>query len=105
MEDDVIDVWFRLQNEMWTGPEPQASSALRPPSLRDAIYAWALSRRTGIGTTPETIESYVNGLESGAMLALFDAWGKRMVEVHKPPNERVIDDVWIGLSEDPDGHN
>lgn len=28
-----------------------------------------------------------------------------MVEIHKPPNERVIDCVWVGLSEDADGKN
>lgn len=25
--------------------------------------------------------------------------------VHNPPNDRIIDEVWIGLSEDPDGKN
>jgi hypothetical protein len=28
-----------------------------------------------------------------------------MVEIHTPPNERVIGSVWIGLSEDADGKN
>ena len=28
-----------------------------------------------------------------------------MVEIHKPPNEKVIDFVYVGLSEDPDGKN
>jgi hypothetical protein len=28
-----------------------------------------------------------------------------MVRAHKPPNEHVIDEVWVGLSEDPDGKN
>jgi hypothetical protein len=27
------------------------------------------------------------------------------MELHKPPNERVIDEVWIGMSEDADGKN
>ena len=27
------------------------------------------------------------------------------MEIHKPPNEKVIDEVWIGLSEDKDGKN
>jgi hypothetical protein len=28
-----------------------------------------------------------------------------MVEIHKPPNEKIIDAVFVGLSEDPDGKN
>ena len=27
------------------------------------------------------------------------------MKIHTPPNERVIDEVWIGLSEDADGKN
>ncbi len=28
-----------------------------------------------------------------------------MVRAHKPPNEKIIDEVWVGLSEDPEGRN
>jgi hypothetical protein len=27
------------------------------------------------------------------------------MKISTPPNEKVIDEVWIGLSEDPDGKN
>jgi hypothetical protein len=68
-ENEVLQTWFRLRDAMLrTGPE--AASAKRPPSLRDACYAYALAHRTQVDTTPETIESFVNGLELGAISAI-----------------------------------
>jgi hypothetical protein len=55
---------------------PAGPSAIRPPSLRDACYAYALAQRTATGIDEETIESFVNGLELGAMSALRSAWGR-----------------------------
>ena len=75
LDGNVIDAWFQLRDGMLI--EGKTPSGARPPSLRDAIYAWALSHRTDTETTPETIESYVNGVELGAMMALHDAWKKR----------------------------
>jgi hypothetical protein len=73
---EIIDTWFELRDEMLrTGPE--AASALRPPSLRDACYAWTLAHLTQINTDPATIESFVNGLELGALGALREAWNAR----------------------------
>lgn len=73
--DSVIDAWFRLAAAMPS--QPTAATALRPPSLRDACYAYTLSIRSASETTPETIESFVNGLELGALIALQQAWKKR----------------------------
>jgi hypothetical protein len=28
-----------------------------------------------------------------------------MVEIHQPPNVNVIDEIWVGMSEDEDGKN
>ena len=28
-----------------------------------------------------------------------------MVEIHKPPNLKIIDEIWVGMSEDEDGKN
>jgi hypothetical protein len=68
-ENEVLTTWFRLRDAMLrTGPE--AASAMRPPSLRDACYAYALAHRSKVDTTPEMIESFVNGLELGAMAAI-----------------------------------
>lgn len=75
LKDSVIDVWFELGDRMLI--DGKTPSGARPPSLRDAIYAWALSQRTNDVSTPETIESFVNGVELGAMSALRDAWNKR----------------------------
>jgi hypothetical protein len=76
LKDSVIDVWFALRDR--TLVEGKTPSGARPPSLRDAIYAWVLSQRSiDIATTPDTVEAYVNGLELGAMSALRDAWEKR----------------------------
>jgi hypothetical protein len=68
----VIDVWFRLRDGMLI--EAKTPSGARPPSLRDACYAYALSLRRDTQATPETIESFVNGLELGAIFALREAW-------------------------------
>lgn len=73
---EVVETWFRLRDEMLrTGPE--AASAIRPPSLRDACYAEVLAHRTATETSPELIESYINGLELGAISALREAWDNR----------------------------
>lgn len=72
-DNEVVNIYFELRGEMLrTGPE--AASALRPPSLRDACYAYALAHRTQMESTPATIESFVNGLELGAISALREAW-------------------------------
>jgi hypothetical protein len=71
---EVIEAWFRLRDAMMRSEPQAAASALRPPSLRDACYACALAKRSQADTTPETIESFVNGLEMGAMFALQEAW-------------------------------
>lgn len=76
MNNEVIDTWFELRDAMLRAL-PNAASALRPPSLRDACYAFALSQRTGMDTSPETVEAFVNGVELGAMSALREAWDKR----------------------------
>lgn len=73
IRNEIIDTWFELRGEMLRAM-PDAASALRPPSLRDACYAYALSQRSASETTPATIESFVNGLELGAMTALREAW-------------------------------
>lgn len=62
-----IQTWFKLNKEMLANSLLAQASAIRPPSLRDAIYAWVLAQRTGTETTPETIEAYVNGLELGCI--------------------------------------
>ena len=72
---DPINQWFLLQKAMLK--QGETPSAIRPPSLRDAIYAWVLAQRTDTETTPETIESYVNGLELGCMYALKNAWEEK----------------------------
>jgi hypothetical protein len=72
---DVIETWFRLRDGMFI--ENKTPTGARPPSLRDACYACALAVRSNADTTPETIESFVNGLELGALLALREAWEAR----------------------------
>jgi hypothetical protein len=57
--------------------QTETPSAIRPPSLRDAIYAWVLAQRTDTETSPETIEAYVNGLEMGCIAALKNAWEEK----------------------------
>ena len=73
-DDHLIDLWFELRDEMLTRVE--AASATRPPSLRDAAYAYTISVRSQNDINPQAIEAYVNGLEIGAMAALREAWGK-----------------------------
>jgi hypothetical protein len=79
MDDNVIDVWFRLGDltAKAYARDERSPTVFRPPSLREAIYAWALSQRTMTEADPETIESFINGVELGAMSALRDAWDKR----------------------------
>jgi hypothetical protein len=72
---NIIDVWFRLRDQMFI--EDKTPTGARPPSIRDACYAWALAQRRDTETTPETIEAYVNGLELGAMGALREAWNNK----------------------------
>jgi hypothetical protein len=74
--DPIIDVWLALATKMLTkGAE---ANTLRPPSLRDACYAYALSVRSKADTTPETIEAFVNGLELGCIFALRRAWNRNL---------------------------
>jgi hypothetical protein len=68
-ENEVLTTWFKLRDDMLR-VGPQSASAMRPPSLRDACYAFALAHRSKVDTTPELIESFVNGLELGAMAAI-----------------------------------
>lgn len=65
-----IQTLFRLRHSML----PQSPPAAKPPSLRDACYAYVLALRRDDETTPETIESFVNGIELGCMVALKEAW-------------------------------
>ena len=68
-ENEVLTTWFRLRDEMLRAG-PEAASAIRPPSLRDACYAYVLAHRTSTPTSPETIEAFVNGLELGCISAI-----------------------------------
>ena len=74
-KDQIVDIWFRLRDAMLAKGETPVGA--RPPSLRDACYAHALAMRTNSEATPELIESFVNGLELGAMAALKEAWARR----------------------------
>jgi hypothetical protein len=76
-DNDVVETWFRLRDWMLREGLPAEATTIRPPSLRDACYAWALAMRTIEGTTPETIEAFVNGLELGALDSLREAWKAR----------------------------
>jgi len=74
-DDHLVDLWFRLKDEMIQHGLPQPGNAVRPPSLRDAAYAYALAMRNADKPpTPELIGSFVNGLELGALAALRIAW-------------------------------
>jgi hypothetical protein len=73
---EVVNTWFKLREEMLRAG-PEAASAIRPPSLRDACYAEALAHRTATEINPAAIEAYINGLELGAMAALKKAWVNR----------------------------
>jgi hypothetical protein len=71
----LVDLWFRLKDQMILHGLPQGASAVRPPSLRDATYAYVLSMVNPANPpTPELTESFVNGLELGALSALRIAW-------------------------------
>jgi hypothetical protein len=75
MSNDVVETWFKLRDGMLL--EGKTPTGARPPSLRDAAYAYALANRTETNTTPAIIEAFVNGLELGALRALRDAWEKQ----------------------------
>jgi hypothetical protein len=74
--DDIIPLWFHLCDQMIA--EGGQGVNLRPPSLRDACYAYALAHRTAdILTSEETVEAFVNGLELGALTHLMTVWEGR----------------------------
>jgi hypothetical protein len=74
-DEHLVDTWFRLRDEMIEKGLPQNPSAVRPPSLRDAAYAYAFSMRNVANPPPpEMVESFINGLELGAISALRAAW-------------------------------
>ena len=75
--DHLIEIWFRLRAKMIGDQKGYEPSSLRPPSLRDAAYAYALALRTNTDTTEETIEAFVNGLELGAMAKIKQLWEGR----------------------------
>ena len=76
-DEHLVDLWFRLREQMMKTMAAQPANAIRPPSLRDAAYAYVLASRGASETSEETIESFVNGLELGAMQALRMAWELR----------------------------
>ena len=76
-DEHLVDLWFRLKDQIMRDVAEAQPTALRPPSLRDAAYAYVLASRTANETSEETIESFVNGLELGALSALRDAWDRR----------------------------
>jgi len=73
-DEHLVDIWFRLKDQMIRDGLPEHANAIRPPSLRDAAYAYVLALRTETTTTEEVIESFVNGLELGAIGSLKIAW-------------------------------
>ena len=74
-DDHLVDLWFKLKDEMILHGLPQPGAAIRPPSLRDAAYARILSMRNVENPpTPALVEAFVNGLELGALGALRIAW-------------------------------
>ena len=75
-DEHLVDLWFRLRDQMMETMGAQEGNAIRPPSLRDAAYAYVLASRNANETSEETIESFVNGLELGAMQALRMAWNQ-----------------------------
>jgi hypothetical protein len=72
----LVDIWFRLKDQMIRDGLPEHANAIRPPSLRDAAYAYVLASRSANETSEEVIESFINGLELGAMQALRMAWNQ-----------------------------
>ena len=75
-DEHLVDLWFRLRDQMMKTMAAQEGNAIRPPSLRDAAYAYVLASRNANETSEETIEAYVNGLELGAIGALRMAWNQ-----------------------------
>jgi hypothetical protein len=89
---EIINVWFELRDQMLI--EGKTPSGARPPSLRDACYAYALANRTaGMLTTEGTIESFVNGLELGALSALRDAWENRLSDLSRVDPRAFVEQV------------
>jgi hypothetical protein len=77
-DEHLVDLWFRLKEHMTETMGAQEGNAIRPPSLRDAAYAYVVSMRSGENPPePEMTEAFVNGLELGAMAALREAWDQR----------------------------
>jgi hypothetical protein len=86
-QNEIIDAWFRLRDGMLI--EGKTPTGARPPSLRDACYAYVLANRVAsILTSEETIEAFVNGLEMGALSSLREAWEERDAwpEASAPPD-------------------
>ena len=71
----IVDIWFQLYSQTMRNLKDTSPLAARPPSLRDICYVYALSsQKDERPANPEMIESYVNGLELGAISALREAW-------------------------------
>ena len=94
-DEHLVDLWFSLKDRMMGEGMPNHSSAIRPPALRDAAYAYALGIRNGDNPpAPEIVESFVNGLELGALGSLRIAWAfwtqhGRGLEAPKPLDELI----------------
>jgi hypothetical protein len=76
-DENLVDLWFRLKDHMLGTITMGAGAGIgvRPPSLRDAAYAYMISMANKDNPPlPELTESFVNGLELGAMQALREAW-------------------------------
>jgi hypothetical protein len=74
-DEHLVDLWFRLKDHMMKNAAGQPGSAIRPPSLRDAAYAYVVGIKSADNPpSPEMTESFVNGLELGALQALREAW-------------------------------
>ncbi len=73
--DVLIDGWFALRDLLLING--QTPTGARPPSLRDACYAYALSLRGYQRCEPQTIEAFVNGLELGTIDLLRKVWNER----------------------------
>jgi hypothetical protein len=74
-DEHLIDLWFRLKDQMLETMAAQHGNAIRPPSLRDAAYAYVISMRNADNPPPaEMTEAFVNGLELGALSRLRETW-------------------------------
>jgi hypothetical protein len=73
--EQLVDLWFHLKDHMLETMGAQESNAIRPPSLRDVAYVFLVSMRSSDNPPePEMTESFINGLELGAIAALREAW-------------------------------